>query len=136
MNKWMPRARLGVHLGMLSRHARSVALVLNPSAGLVSPQHHCKFDATFGTVVGTNNKNHGAWKVKAKFTKNKDWGLTPIPNVTPQTAVEAAAPQPDFSSIPLKDYNVADVPNDELPDTVPDLQGIRNSEGARAEVPP
>ena len=34
--KWQSRARLGIYLGMSPKHARSVALVLNPRTGLVS----------------------------------------------------------------------------------------------------
>jgi hypothetical protein len=42
--KWMPRARVGIYLGKSPRHARNVALVLNPRMGLVSPQFHVRFD--------------------------------------------------------------------------------------------
>ena len=34
----------------IARHARSVALVLNPRTGHVSPQFHLKFDDFFETV--------------------------------------------------------------------------------------
>ena len=37
INKWSPRARLGVNLGVSPRHARSISLVLNLNTGLVSP---------------------------------------------------------------------------------------------------
>ena len=37
--KWDPRARLGIYLGRYPAHAGNVALVLNPKAGLVSPQY-------------------------------------------------------------------------------------------------
>jgi hypothetical protein len=37
-SKWLSRARLGIYLGMSPKHARSVALALNPRTGLVSPQ--------------------------------------------------------------------------------------------------
>ena len=48
--KWRQRSRLGVYLGPLPNHARSVALVLNPCTGHVSPQFHVKFDDFFETV--------------------------------------------------------------------------------------
>ena len=66
-SKWMSRARLGIYLGMSPRHARSVALVLNPRSGLVSPQWHVKFDDSFETVMGTSDTNHGIWKKEAGF---------------------------------------------------------------------
>ena len=48
--KWKQRSRLGVYLGPSPSHARSVALVLNPRTGHVSPQFHVKFDDFFETV--------------------------------------------------------------------------------------
>ena len=48
--KWKHRSRLGVYLGPSPNHARSVALVLNPCMGHVSPQFHIKFDNFFETV--------------------------------------------------------------------------------------
>ena len=48
--KWEPRARIGVYLGHSPFHAGSVALVLNPTTGLVSPQFHVVFDDNFSTV--------------------------------------------------------------------------------------
>jgi hypothetical protein len=49
-SKWLSRARLGIYLGMSPKHARSVALVLNPRTGLVSPQWHVKFEDKFETI--------------------------------------------------------------------------------------
>ena len=48
--KWEPRSRLGVYLGHSPVHAGSVALVLNPATGHVSPQYHCVYDDDFTTV--------------------------------------------------------------------------------------
>ena len=48
--KWKKRSSLGVYLGPSPSHARSVALVLNPRTGHVSPQFHVKFDDFFETV--------------------------------------------------------------------------------------
>ena len=45
-----PRARLGIYLGHSPSHAGSVALVMNPKTGLVSPQFHFVFDDNFETV--------------------------------------------------------------------------------------
>ena len=51
-SKWEQRARIGIYLGHSPFHAGSVALVLNPRTGLVSPQFHVVFDDNFfdGTV--------------------------------------------------------------------------------------
>ena len=48
--KWEPRSRLGIYVGHLPSHAGSVALVLNPRTGHVSPQYHVVFDDLFTTV--------------------------------------------------------------------------------------
>ena len=48
--KWKQRARLGIYLGPSPSHARTVALILNPRTGHVSPQFHVKFDDFFETV--------------------------------------------------------------------------------------
>ena len=48
--KWEPRARVGIFMGHSPLHAGSVALVLNPTTGHVSPQFHVVFDDTFSTI--------------------------------------------------------------------------------------
>ena len=48
--KWEPRSHTGIYLGHSPCHAGSVALVLNISSGLVSPQYHLVFDDKFTTV--------------------------------------------------------------------------------------
>ena len=48
--KCRQRSRLGVYLGPSPNHAQSVALVLNPRTGHVSPQFHVKLDDFFETV--------------------------------------------------------------------------------------
>ena len=62
--KWDTCSRLGKYLGYLPSYAGSVALVLNPKTGLVSPQFHSVFDNDFSTVpnlqVGSMPEN---WKV-------------------------------------------------------------------------
>jgi hypothetical protein len=47
--RWDPRSRIGLYLGPSPLHARNVHLVLSLTAGLVSPQFHCCFDAFFET---------------------------------------------------------------------------------------
>jgi hypothetical protein len=48
--KWEPRSRLGIYVGHSPSHAGSVALVLNPCTGHVSPQFHVVFDDLYSTV--------------------------------------------------------------------------------------
>ena len=48
--KWDPRALLGIYVGHSPHHSGSVALVLNPKTGLISPQFHVVFDDDFSTV--------------------------------------------------------------------------------------
>ena len=54
--KWVDRARVGVNLGFSPQHSKSVALILSPKTGLVSPQFHCRYDDLFETVTGLNEK--------------------------------------------------------------------------------
>ena len=49
--KWEPRSRLGIYVGHSPSHAGTVALVLNPRTGHVSPQYHVVFDDLFTTVA-------------------------------------------------------------------------------------
>ena len=50
-HKWKERGRIGIYLGQSPSHGKSVALVLNMSTGLVSPQFHVKFDPMFHTFL-------------------------------------------------------------------------------------
>ena len=72
--KWKERARLGVYLGPSPNHARSVALVLNPRTGHVSPQFHVKFDDFFETVQSKStdlDTPDPAWKYLSGFAAKK-----------------------------------------------------------------
>ena len=74
IGKWLPRSRVGIYLGKSPRHARTVALVLNPRTGNVSPQFHVKFDDLFETVKGISDDSHGIWKAKCGFSKENPKG--------------------------------------------------------------
>ena len=73
--KWKQRARLGVYLGPSPSHARTVALILNPRTGHVSPQFHVKFDDFFETI-GNNPTDmdtpEPTWKYLSGFVLKKD----------------------------------------------------------------
>ena len=63
------RARLDVYLRPILRHAWSVALVLNLSTGLVSPQYHVIFEDFFKTTQfnRADRQLPSAWQRLADF---------------------------------------------------------------------
>ena len=72
--KWKQCSRLGVYLGPSPNHARSVALVLNPRTGHVSPQFHVKFDDFFETVQDKStdmDTPEPEWKYLSGFAVKK-----------------------------------------------------------------
>ena len=107
--KWDPRARLGIYVGHSPIHAGSVALVLNPKTGLVSPQYHVVFDDDFSTVPNLRAntvpenwaqlvKNSCCKSVDGFYDVTKTWfnGIsdpsagTDIPNQSNQSNTQAA----------------------------------------------
>ncbi len=70
--KWELRARIGIYLGMLLQHARTVALVLNMNTGHVSRQCHAKFDPRFELVRGSlgNLAPPSKWQEECGFKKS------------------------------------------------------------------
>ena len=72
--KWKQRSRLGVYLGPSLSHARSVALVLDPRTGHVSPQFHVKFNDFFETVQDKSTNMDAPepeWKYLSGFAVKK-----------------------------------------------------------------
>ena len=72
--KWKQRARLGIYLGPSPSHARTVALILNPHTGHVSPQFHVKFDDFFETVGNSSTDMDSLepeWKYLSSFASKK-----------------------------------------------------------------
>ena len=102
--KWRQRSRLGVYLGPSPNHARSVALVLNPRTGHVSPQFHVKFDDFFETVQQKSTDLDAPdpeWKYLSGFAIHKGQarpiakeplGDLIVPRRGPTTAPLPAAP--------------------------------------------
>lgn len=60
---------MAIFLGFSPRHARTIALALNPATSLVSPQFHFKADEMFDMVRGKPDKDHGVWKRKTGFIR-------------------------------------------------------------------
>ena len=67
--KWFKRARVGLYLGQSPQHAGSVALVLNISTGLVSPQFHVAFDDLFETVGTKEDAYEIGWLSATHFSE-------------------------------------------------------------------
>lgn len=67
VGKWTNRSRIGMHLGMSSRHSHRVLLILNLRTGLVSPQCHCKHDDLFDALKPSagNLRPTSSWQEKA-----------------------------------------------------------------------
>jgi hypothetical protein len=81
-HKWKERARVGIYLGPSPLHGRNIALVLDPSTGLVSPQHNVRFDPMFDTV--TQNSTTSLWQEKAGFlSKRENEKPSPTPTEEP-----------------------------------------------------
>jgi hypothetical protein len=125
--RWSSRAWVGLYLGMLPQHARSVALVLNLTTGLVSPQFHVEFDDLFETVSqrSGNRKVDSQWQVLSGLRaapKNAPISVTP-----PGSEGVAVELIPDTSDIPPTEVipEVGDqvFPSDDreqTPDLIPD----------------
>ena len=72
--KWKERSRLGVYPGPSPNHACSIALVLNPRTGHMSPQFHVKFDDFFETVQAKETDLDAPdpeWKYLSGFAAKK-----------------------------------------------------------------
>ena len=104
--KWRKRSRLGVYLGPSPNHARSVALVLNPRTGHVSPQFHVKFDDFFEMVqhkATDLDAPDPEWKYLSGFAIHKGQPRPPakgplgdliVPRRGPPNAPSPVAPTP------------------------------------------
>lgn len=121
VGKWNTKARIGINLGTSPRHARSVALVLNPRTGLVSPQWHCKFDDMFETVSASRPDNsHGYWKRLTDFLKVEQEAKQDTPTI--QTADILSAYEQEPSKIPISEgANVTDEKQIEQDKTLPQV---------------
>ena len=108
--KWDDRARIGIYLGPSPQHARSVALVLSLSTGLVSPQFHCSFDDLFETTT-TKNQPYlplSMWQQKTYFVEGPTGPEEPLPPLpTPASSVrpesQQTAPSPIAPEAPSEE---------------------------------
>ncbi|KAI2496717.1 hypothetical protein MHU86_17764 [Fragilaria crotonensis] len=51
--RWKPRSTRCVNMGLSSKHASTVPIVLNPSTGYITPQFHIVFDDWFSTITSS-----------------------------------------------------------------------------------
>ncbi len=101
LNKWLPRARVWIYLGMLPHHARTVAFVLNVETALVSPQFHVKFDDSFNTVSYPRNQsiNVSVWKIKAGFGTPRQTAISPTTAMFNDNSQQNTVSLPTTSSL-------------------------------------
>ena len=70
-HKWKDRSVAGIYLGRSPQHARSVALILNITTGMVTPQFHVKFDPSFHTTKKGEEIPRSLWQAKCGFLDKK-----------------------------------------------------------------
>ena len=118
--KWKQRAQLGIYLGPSPSHARTVALILTPRTGHVSPQFHVKFDDFFETIGNSPtdmDTPEPAWKYLSGFAikkgaaeKSSTGTLTNL--LTPRRGATKVAN--DAVPPPIPDDSPPNQPGDEL----------------------
>jgi hypothetical protein len=119
--KFSPRSRQGRFLGFSKEHSSSVALVLNPRTGKISPQFHCVFDDFFETVRGLSdiddvNLDDVDWDTFFKLTGTDKY-------------FDEEEPPPNLDD----EWNlIPDSPDDTMPIS---SEGDRKSEGVPDVVP-
>jgi len=123
IRKWEDRARIGIYLGPSPQHAKSVALVLSLTTGLVSPQYHVQFDDLFETVTKENDKYvpKSEWQIKMHFERAKHTSKSATTPAFPETSVSPAeaivTPPPTPVITPELEQLISDQP---LPESEPE----------------
>ena len=63
--RWKPRSRRSINMGLLSKHASTVPIILNPDTGAITTAFHAVFDDWLATVVSSEdslpNFNSDEW---------------------------------------------------------------------------
>ena len=144
--KWKHCSRLRVYLGPLPSHTWSVALMLNPRMGHVSPQFHVKFDDFFEMVQDKPtdlDTPELEWKYLSGFTVWKGPAKSGVKGVMDSLLVPQRGPtmatmmpshpnepvqlspnqQPDLQMLAVDNDNESNLPMPPLPahQTVPQL---------------
>jgi hypothetical protein len=102
-HKWEYRSKVGIYLGRSPNHGRNVALVLDRTTGLVSPQFHVNYDPSFHTVK--QDSFDTTWQSKAGFLSTPPEAKIPVKGnrksretiffKRPMTEQEGVSPQGD-----------------------------------------
>ena len=87
-HKWKERAKVGIYLGKSPQHGRNVALILDRTTGLVSPQFHVQFDSSFS--VTQQDRFNSQWQIKAGLAAEK--GKRGVPKTPPMETAQANPP--------------------------------------------
>jgi len=114
--KWEDRARVGIYLGPSPQHARTVALVLSLTTGLVSLQFHCSYDDLFETSTSSQAPFllKSLWQCKTYFE-------TPTPmhegDIEAKAVSGSTTPQiqlsEEVSPVPLPTHTLSKEPDAE-----------------------
>ena len=132
--KWESQARVGIYLGPSPVHARSVALVLNVTTGLASPQFHVKFDNLFETV--RDIKDRISWMSATHFVIDKTAPpeilteptipTVPVPPIPDVTTIQTPSPRMSNNDMPVSEgATTPDVPPNVTGDT-PEIDNQRH----------
>jgi hypothetical protein len=134
--KWNDRARLGIYLGPSPRHARSVALVLSLTTGLVSPQYHVKFDNLFETL-NSQRLPKSQWQEKCHFRESDKRNWNHLLSGRSKTKAKSTAPPVEEPSpdIPPQ-LEVEPEPPPDASEETPANEGDSRNEGEQPAAPP
>ena len=128
-NKWEYRSKVGIYLGRSPNHGRNIALVLDRTTGLVSPQFHVKFDPGFQTVK--EDKFDTLWQMKVGFYGSVKPGKRKKKvkeNSLIESTTNNSPHMPDSEGVPQRPKKRArmepgvsiPVPQDEVDDAIPE----------------
>ena len=75
--KWQKRSWQGIFLGFSPDHNSTVALVLNPETGSITPQYHVIFDEKFSTVTChlANDEDIAVWETLLDNGYDRDFSV-------------------------------------------------------------
>jgi hypothetical protein len=73
--------------------------VLNPDAGMLSPQFHLKYDDTFETIQGVREKSHVNWRHKCYFVDDSKINSTPETTLEPDQDKVQEPSTPDTHNV-------------------------------------
>ena len=138
--KWEPRSHTGIYVGHSPCHAGSVALVLNLTTGLVSPQYHVIFDDKFVTVPYLQSMEEPSFwadlcktstehSIEEQHNVYKEWyypsqpAHTPVPTLVSEGATSLPALGTSVSEGAASCSAPINPTRDDLPSVIPVSEG-------------